>query len=121
MFSNTSVIDEMRSIGLYSRIKNQELKATINKYYRELEWRLLTDESPVRLAVDWDKLLIEKGVTSQNIADVQDPMSIISDSPKATALLKRIVLDSNWRAGSADELITQIDWIISMIELEIAK
>lgn len=121
MFSNTSVIDEMRSIGSYSRIENQELKAAINRYYRELEWRLLTDESPVRLAADWDQLLIEKGVTSQNIADVQDPMSIINGSPKATALLKRIVLDSNWRAGSADELIKQIDGIVDMIELEITK
>lgn len=121
MYSNTNVIDEMRSIGLYSSFENQELKALINKYYRELGWRLLTDESPVRLAVDWDKLLIEIGVTSQNIADVQDPISILIDSPKATALLKRIVLDSNWRARSADELIIQIDRIIDMIELEIAK
>jgi hypothetical protein len=83
---NHQVINELESTGIYSQIENRELKRLINKYYHETEWRLATDED--RLCVKkWDDYLIDNGFVWFDISNIEYPLQLIENNPKASALL----------------------------------
>ena len=58
---------------------------------------------------------------SLDLINVQDPMELLKNDPEANAILRRIIIESNFRAVSALGFITNIEEIIRMIDSEIAE
>ena len=117
---NRQVISELESVGIYSQIENKELKRLINEYYRESDLRLASDED--RLCVKkWDNYLLEKGIVYIDISNIEDPLLLFQNNPEASAILKRLIQESRFRAESIVGLIELNGVIVEILDSEISE
>ena len=111
-------INEFESTGMYSLIKNENLKLQINKYYSQVQWRLLQDTIDINTS-RWQSEMIEGGIYLMDMTNYPNPLSLVKDNPKRIALIKYIISDANWRANNAIEFIQMIEELIQLIDKEL--
>ncbi len=115
--TNQTVYEEMKSTGLFSQIKNQELKKTISDYYNFCDTYLRDNgDWNLRVSTSWQSFLRDQ--YDFIIAGEQtfgDPLELISD-PKVITRIQELVAPAKFRAENsyaavklAENIITEID------------
>ena len=118
---NQKAINEFESTGMYSLIENENLKLQINKYYSQVQWRLVSNQhGTIDLYTSkWQSEMIEEGIYLMDMTNYSNPLSLVKDNPKRIALINNIIADSNWRAKNAIEFIQMIEELIQLIDKEL--
>ena len=117
MNPNSFTIDELQNNGLFSHIKNDSLKASIFEYYAEYERRLgsVEDSNAKKYRDDWVDSLTENGYNAEEISDLKGALNWLKNDQVATARLKNLIFNAQWRYRSADVLIEEANKLIEMI------
>ena len=112
-----STMEELRSNGLFSYIRNSQLKTSINNYYTEFGRRLgaLEDENARKYRDDWLDSLTQNGYNQEDIIDLRGSLEWLGENRQATARLKSIIYNAKWRYESTDVLIKEAKELIDLI------
>lgn len=117
--TNKTVLNEMKSTGMYSHIQNQELKSTILGYYDSWEGRLRIVMR--ELVEDWQKSLEQDGIITSTINTLENPILLIKDHPKRIAKVTRLARECAWWTSSAIVLTEINEELVILLDREIAK
>jgi len=115
--SNQNTFNEMKNMGMYSRISNPELKLAISGYYESWEgrFRILMRE----LVEDWQKSLEKDGVITSNAANLEDPITLIANNPERIAKVTRLARECAWWTGSTIVVSNRANELIHLLQMEI--
>lgn len=116
--TNKSTITEMQNTGIYSEIKNGDLKKELNQYYYMIEE---FDVKSIVLANQWSQTLIDDGLFSEGIGKMNDPREFITKNPKRISLLKHIIIEENWKSTFSEDLMRYIDSLIPKLKEELNR
>lgn len=115
---NTSVLDEMKSTGTLSQIKDDQLKESIYEYYRF--WSVAQGSIHKirhdRIISDWERSLGEEGVVTSEVNKLDNPLVILVNNPKRAYLLKRMARESGWHLTSLNRSKLRADSVLSHIK-----
>ena len=120
---NASTIEELKATGLFSKISNQDLKASINEYYEIIE-RFLVKHQKAQLqkGIDqWRNSLIKDGVFPMDISNVPDPLRLISNNPERVAIVKSLVRKARWICYASNISKSRAENLIILIDKELNK
>jgi len=122
--ANTSTIEELKAVGLFSKISNQGIKASINNYYTMIERRLMGDHQQEQLQKGierWSDSLIKDGFFPMDISNVQDPLKLISNNPERVAIVKSLVRQAWWISLATNDAQRRAENLIKLIDQELQK
>lgn len=80
---NQSVIDELKSTGMFSEIKSMNLKQDINNYYRFWQSTIgdpINREKNIDLISSWDASLGDDGILTEEIYNIEDPLVLLQNN-----------------------------------------
>lgn len=120
---NKSAIEEFKSTGLFSSLKNKELKAKINDYYGEMAWMFSEwREQNFREKLDkWTDFLLEKHqINNTNISQVKDPIGLIRNNLNIRLQIENLIEFGLWRENGTYNAKLLAEKLIQDIELELA-
>ncbi len=119
---NNSVLNELKSTGMYSYLANVELKAAIDSYYKLADQSLgKTHQTKIEeIREKWETSLGEEGFLTSNVMTMKDPLKLIRGNMKRMYLIKRMARESIWISQSAHELIIEAHELILLIDKEIS-
>ena len=102
---------------MFSHIKSDQLKASIFEYYAEYERRLgpIEDSNAKKYRDDWVDSLTQNGYNAEEISDLKGALDWLGNDQVATARLKNIIFNAQWRYESADVLIEEAKKLIGLI------
>jgi hypothetical protein len=113
-----NVLDELKSTGLYSSIKNEALKTRMDQYYSFVNKYFLNDDWNDILTVAWREFmrdthgLLTIGVVNMNI---DDPIALIQDNKPVQARIREMVGPAQYRSTNASEGISLAQEVIQEI------
>ncbi|MFT7036547.1 MAG: hypothetical protein ACJA2S_005079 [Cyclobacteriaceae bacterium] len=115
---NTATIDELKSTGFFSYIKNHELKNAINGYYDYWSHRLgERNQTKFHNQVkEWEASLGEEGLMTNMFLQLDDPLEAIKDNPKRVYLLKVLIREAAWIHEVGKGVIEYAQGLIDYIE-----
>ncbi len=117
---NKSSIDELYNTGLYTLIKNQNIKDLINDYYTEADWRLgdYAMSQATKTRDNWAESLITDGILAQDILKVGNPLNLFDNNPERVGRLKAVIRITWWYSQSMSVLNEKALNLIELIEKE---
>jgi DNA modification methylase len=113
----------MKNIGMFSFIKSKPLKTSLNRYYKNWDWRI----GPEQLQREnewiekWYEVLAQDGIYHSSLRDMEDPLSNITTYPYRGVILTRITALAWWRYNSSIILQEEVKGLITQIVEEIEK
>lgn len=124
-FSNViidkSSLDEINNLGLFSEIKNDELKQEIREYYKYVEWIFSDQRIAERVKLEEDLFLYLRdqfGMMPRDISELDDPKAFIKKDTGILVRLKRIKGATCWHFNGAITANQMAENIIAYIESE---
>jgi len=117
--NNQYTFNEMKNMGMYSRIANPELKLAISDYYDSWDGRLrilMRD-----LVEDWQKSLEKDGVITSTASSLEDPIALIANNPERIAKLTRLTRECAWWTESSIVLSDMASELTKLLETEIRQ
>ncbi|WP_273567361.1 DUF6090 family protein [Maribacter halichondriae] len=120
MTVSSSSINELKNTGMFSNIQNLSLKKDIDQYYRNMEW-VFFDEIHNESITKWNNSLLDSGIYYLQIAELPDPLDLITKNPERAAYLKNIIAEANYRSKAASNYYNKIDSLIIEIEQEVIQ
>ena len=114
---NTSAIDELKSTGMFSQIKNNMLKESINEYYKRWQQRIgqANQAKHSALITNWETSLGEDGLLTSEVGSLDDPLALIRNNDNRTYLLKRLVREAGWMISNAVHINKRAKTLIEQI------
>jgi hypothetical protein len=104
---NSDVFQEMKSMGAFSKIEDEELKKTINGYYSFFEQNFVLADWNDDLMRSWRSLLRDHfNIVTNGVQFIGDPTSILDD-PKGISRIQELVGPARFRANNAYLMIKQ--------------
>ncbi len=118
---NLSTISELKNNGLYSYLKDKELKSSIENYYREYERRFgnLEIGNTRKFYNDWINSLTKNGLNTENLSQPKEVLNWLAQDPESSARFRNLIFNAEWRYVSADTLSYEAQELISIIKGEI--
>ncbi len=115
---NTSTLDELKSIGIFSFIDNHELKTAINEYYEYWSHRLGDqNQSKFYAQIDeWESSLGQEGLFTSMFSELDDPLYVIRENNSRIYLLKKLIRESAWIVEVANGVIDFSQGLTEYIE-----
>ena len=121
---NTSTIEELKTTGLFSKISNQDLKASINNYY-VLNEQLITGEhqqEQLRNRIErWINSLIKDGFFPMDISKIEAPLELISNNPERVAIVKSLIRQARWISVATNRSKREAENLIKLIDKELQQ
>ncbi len=116
-----TTINELKSTGLFSYIRDNNLKKAINDYYILSDFRINESiQANQSIIEDWHKSLTEEGIVNADPFLVGDPVTLIRDNKQREGILRRLIRGAGWLveggpliAREAELLIERIDETLS--------
>jgi hypothetical protein len=122
MIPNMQCIEEIKNDGLFSKIKNKEIKSRLANYYRQLDFRLGVFESRRNLDEEaWEVSLRNNGVRFIDVSTHEDPLSLIRNNIENQLLLKNLAGGAIWRAEGANHLLNLLVENMELIDQELEQ
>lgn len=116
---NTSVIDEIKSTGMFSQIENNALKENINEYYNQ--WQqdigLANQAKHNAIVASWEASLGTVGLLTSEVGSLDDPLAIIRDDENRTYLAKRLIREASWMIYNARRINEKAKTLIEQINI----
>lgn len=118
---NHSTLDELKSIGLYSYIEDQDLKESIDDYYSQWDRRIGDQIAQLNRALieKWQDSFSGMGMVTSDPFVVENPLLSIKDNPVAITSLRRLIREAGWIASSTVVIIEKADELIADIQVYI--
>jgi len=116
--SNNSTVIEMKNTGIYSEIKNANLKKELDAYYNQI---VDFDTNHIDLAKNWLHTMIDEGLYPQDISKMDDPKELLTKNPRRVSILKYLIEEYSWKSFYSGQLAQRIDSIIPKLEKEINR
>ena len=120
---NSSSIEEMSNIGLFSFINNKPLKTALKRYYKNWDWRLGSEQfqRENEWIEKWYEVFAQDGIYHYSLRDMADPISHIEKYPYKGVILSQITQLAFWRWQCSIILQEVAQGLITQIEEEIEK
>jgi hypothetical protein len=120
MIINSYAMEEIKSSGIYSKIKNYSLKKEINTYYSDLYWVFGNDSQSRNLVELGDYLRENYSLLISDLKFLNDPVEFIKQSPGLKVRIKSVMSRADWRRNRAKASRLQAERVIKMINDEIS-
>ena len=123
MVVQTYAIEELKNLGLYSKLDNQKLKSTLNLYYSELKWFFGQDEFSENKTVDEIRnyIIINYNLDETDIPFIANPLETIKKDPGLLVRLREVRYNAGWRLYGAQTSINKAELLLKEIQKEIDK
>jgi hypothetical protein len=123
MVVQTYAIEELKNLGLYSKLDNQKLKSTLNLYYSELKWFFGQDEFLENKTVDEIRnyIIINYNLDETDIPFIANPLETIKKDPGLLVRLREVRYNAGWRLYGAQTSINKAELLLKEIQKEIDK
>ncbi|TFG77054.1 MAG: hypothetical protein E4H26_03780 [Flavobacteriales bacterium] len=119
-----TALNEINNLGLYSEIKNDQLKGKIHDYYAVIDFHFgdLNIQNRVNMQDEFNDFLRDSyNVNPVLKLDIADPIELIKNDKGIILRLKTISSEANWHCLQAVNAKNMAQEIIEMIEHEIAQ
>jgi len=117
---NKNVLDELKSTGLFSAIKNDSLKKVINTYYSYVDRRFLREDWNENLTSSWREFLRDSyGVLTQERYSIDDPLSFVKQNKPVQTRMYEMIGPARFRSRNASEAISLAQDVINEIKGEL--
>jgi hypothetical protein len=123
MIIHYDAMEELKSTGLYSRLKNQKLKNMISDYYTDLEWVFGNDlESNNDDLQDLNNYVRDHyNLRLSDIGTLNDPIEFIKNDAALIVRLRSVINGATWRLRGAKQGKTTAEVLIKEIESEVSE
>jgi hypothetical protein len=115
---NRTSIDELKSTGTFSLIKNMELKNSINNYYSKVGWRIgeRNQDNVFLIQNNWKESFFKDGILLQDLTNIEDPISLLKNNPERIGYLRGLIRFSWFKYVNMVELEQSANELIAMTE-----
>ena len=116
----TSSIDEMKNLGIFSNIKNNALKKAINKYYGFMPQ--IRQDWNRDLITDWRKFLLENYdiIPSEEILSMVNPIEFVKDNKSVSTRIRALEGPAQYRFYNVNIAINLAEEVIQLIKEEVS-
>jgi len=123
MIIQSYAMEELKSLGLYSRITNQKLKDSLNEYYTDLSWYFGGDNISDFKFLDelQDYLRNNHNLRFIDIPRMENPLEFIKNDPGIIVRLRDVSNYAEWRMIGAKTSKMRAVEILKEIQTEITK
>jgi hypothetical protein len=121
MIIHSYAMEEIKSSGIYSKIKNKLLKNLVNDYYSDLNWVFGNDETPVAII---DLRIYLRDNYNLLISDLRlsnNPIKFINQDKGLILRLRNIRNNASWRRLRAKKSRLMSIKVIEQLNNEIIK
>ena len=117
---NKNVLDELKSTGLFSAIKNDSLKIAINTYYSFVDRHFITEDWNENLTVSWREFLRDNyGVLTMQLYAIGDPLSFVKQNKPVQTRMYEMIGPARFRSSNASKAISLAQDVIKEINGEL--
>ena len=117
---NKNVLDELKSTGLFSAIKNDSLKIAINTYYSFVDRHFITEDWNENLTVSWREFLRDNyGVLTMQLYAIGDPLSFVKQNKPVLTRMYVMIGPARFRSSNASKAISLAQDVIKEINGEL--
>ena len=114
---NKNILDELKSTGLFSTIKNDSLKKSINKYYSYVNSNFLIDDWNKDLAISYRSFLRDNyGVLTMELYFKSNPLKFIQKNEPVQVRIYEMIGPARFRSNNASKAINLGKDVIREIE-----
>jgi len=114
---NKNVLDELKNSSLFSAIKNDSLKSSINAYYSYVDKNFLLDDWNEQLAFSWREFLRDNyGVLTMELYFKDDPLSFVKRNEPVQVRIHEMIGPARYRSNNASKAIILAEDIIMEID-----
>ena len=101
MIINSYAMEEIKSSGIYSKIKNKHLKDLVNNYYSDLYWVFGNDETPSAIKDLRIYLRDNYNLLIRDLRLLNNPIKFINQDNGLILRLRTVINNAKWRSGRA--------------------
>jgi hypothetical protein len=113
-------IDELKSSGMFSLIKNYSLNMALLLYYVLFESEF--NQKYLKVLYKWRDEFTKQGIVFYNTEVLEEPLKLITNEPRFESSLKVVIYESIWIAHLIEKrLLLKDNYLIEEIEYEIKK
>jgi len=117
---NRDVIDELKSIGLFSSITNESLKKAINAYYSFVGAHFEQEDWNERLTRTWREYLRDNfGVLINQTSKIDDFIEFVKSNEMVLVRMKEMIEPAAYRSSNASNAISLAEDILKLINGEL--
>jgi hypothetical protein len=114
---NTNALDELKSTGLFSTIKNESLKQSINTYYSFVTSKFLIEDWNKDLSISWRQFLRDNyGVLTMELYRKEDPYQFVKRHEPVQVRIHEMIGPARYRSRNATQAILLADELIREIK-----
>ena len=121
MVINSYAMEEIKSSGIYSKIRNLSLKNEVNTYYSDLYWVFGNDSQSRQLIELGDYLRDNHNLLLSELKFIKDPIRFIQQSFGLAVRIKSVMARANWRRTRANTSRLQAEKVIKLINEELTS
>ncbi len=121
MIVQTYAMEELKNLGLYSKLDNQKLKNLLNKYYSDLKWFFGLDELFTNEFVDeYENYINNKySLTVLDVPFMTNPLESIKKDAGLVVRLRNLKDNAGWRIYGAKTSKNRAEVLLKEIQNEI--
>ena len=103
MIINSYAMEEIKSSGIYSKIKNKHLKDLVNDYYSDLYWVFGNDETPSAITDLRIYLRDNYNLLIRDLRLLNNPIKFINQDNGLILRLRTVINNAKWRSRRAEK------------------
>jgi hypothetical protein len=121
MIINSYAMEEIKSSGIYSKIKNKHLKDLVNDYYSDLYWVFGNDETPSAITDLRIYLSDNYNLLISDLRLLNNPIKFINQDNGLILRLRTVINNAKWRSSRAKKSRLMSLKVIEELSNEIIK
>ncbi|WP_221898766.1 DUF6090 family protein [Robiginitalea sp. SC105] len=122
MIIHDYAMEEFKSTGSYSQLKNQKLKNLLSDYYSALDWHFGSDGISNSSLQDLNDYIRDTySFLMSDIPGLRDPIAFIKNDPALVVRLREVKDNASWRLTGAIKGRTMARRVLEEIETEISS
>ena len=121
MIINSYAMEEIKSSGIYSKIKNKHLKDLVNDYYSDLYWVFGNDETPSAITDLRIYLRDNYNLLISDLRLLNNPIKFINQDNGLILRLRTVINNAKWRSRRAKKSRLMSLKVIEELSNEIIK
>ncbi len=103
---NKNVLDELKNTGLFSELKNDSLKESINTYYSFVNSNFLIDDWNKDLSVSWRHFLRDEyDVLTMELYNINNPYELVKKNESIQTRIQEMIGPARFRSSNASKAI----------------
>ncbi|MCA0153127.1 DUF6090 family protein [Winogradskyella vincentii] len=114
---NKNVLDELKNTGLFSELKNDALKESINTYYSFVNSNFLIDDWNKDLSISWRHFLRDKyDVLTMELYNINSPYDLVRKNEPIQTRIHEMIGPARFRSSNATKAIKLAEYLLIEID-----